>query len=105
VYEIGGVEDHVHLLLSLPRTLTISNLLEDIKKISSKWMKDNAKGLKYFGWQNGYGVFSVSESVKEKVIEYIQNQKEHHKKVTFQEEFLKFLKVNKVPYNEEFLWK
>ena len=104
VHCIGGIDDHVHLLANLPRTVSISELLEGIKKNSSKWMK--TKGVKYqsFAWQKGFGVFSVSESCNDAVIKYIRNQKEHHKKHTFQDEFRRFLKLNKIPYDEKYLW-
>lgn len=104
VHKIGGVEDHLHLFVSLPRVLTISSLLEKIKRNSSKWMK--TKGPKYrdFSWQKGFGVFSVSESQEVTVCRYIENQKEHHIKQTFQDEYRQFLQLHKVVYDEKYLW-
>lgn len=104
VHKIGGVADHIHVLCTLPRTLSISDLLEKIKKTSSKWVK--TKGQKYsdFSWQAGFGVFSVSGSLHNVVATYITNQKEHHKKLTFQDEYREFLRLNKIPYDERYLW-
>ena len=104
VHKIGGVEDHVHLLCTLPRTLTISDLLEQIKKNSSKWIK--TKGLRYssFTWQKGFAAYSVSESQNEVIINYIENQKEHHKKHSYQDEYRKFLLLNNVPFDERYVW-
>jgi REP element-mobilizing transposase RayT len=104
LHQIGGIEDHIHIFTSLPRTLMISDLLEEIKKNSSKWIK--SKGDKYhdFTWQKGYGVFSVSASQHEHVASYIANQKEHHKAINFQDEYRKFLNLNKVPFDERYVW-
>jgi REP element-mobilizing transposase RayT len=104
VHKIGGVEDHIHMLLKLPRTITVSDLLEDIKKISSKWMKTKSGKYEDFSWQKGYGVFSVSTSQSCAVESYIANQKEHHKKLSFQDEFRKFLILHNVPYDERYVW-
>ncbi len=104
VHKIGGVEDHVHLLVALSRTLTISNLLEEVKKNSSKWIK--TKGSKYqdFLWQKGFGAFSVSMSQRPAVATYIVNQKEHHKNQSFQDEYRHFLRLHQVPYDERYVW-
>ena len=104
VYEIGGIEDHVHLLISLPRTLSVSKLVEEIKRGSSKWMK--TKGSRYinFAWQRGYGVFSIGQSGYENLRQYIQKQKEHHQKFTFQEEYRNFLKKYCIAYDEKYVW-
>jgi REP element-mobilizing transposase RayT len=104
VHKIGGVADHVHVLCTLPRTLSISDLFEKIKKTSSKWIK--TKGSKYlkFSWQAGYGVFSVSRSLFDIVVAYITNQKEHHQKLSFQDEYREFLRLNKIPYDERYVW-
>jgi putative transposase len=99
----GGVADHVHILFLLGRTISQSELVEEVKKSSSKWMKSEG-GVPGFTWQAGYGVFSVGESQVDAVINYIQNQEEHHRKVTFQEEFRKFLEKYKVPYDERYVW-
>jgi putative transposase len=84
------VADHVHILCVLSRTLSQADLLEELKKSSSKWMKVEG-GVPDFSWQAGYGAFSVGESQADAVIRYIRNQEEHHRKVTFQDEFRKFL--------------
>ena len=101
---INGTEDHVHICSTLPKTVSLSKFLEDIKRNSSRWIK--TKGLEYqkFAWQNGYGAFSVSSSKKDIVVKYIANQKEHHKKLTFKEELIIFLKEYEVEYDERYLW-
>ncbi|MBS0635397.1 MAG: IS200/IS605 family transposase [Verrucomicrobia bacterium] len=104
VHKIGGTEDHLHIFTSLPRTISISELLEEIKKNSSKWIKTKGERFKDFAWQKGFGVFSVSQSHQELVAAYIANQKEHHKTQTFQDEFRLFLKRNNVPYDERYVW-
>ena len=104
VHEIGGVADHIHLFITLPRTLSLSALLEEIKKVSSKWIKTRGQKYHCFSWQNGYGAFSVSTSQYDAVVGYISRQKEHHKKHSFQDEFRKILHLNKVPYDERYVW-
>jgi len=104
VHEIGGVEDHVHVLISLPRVLTISKFVEELKKGSSKWIK--TKGVKYekFTWQRGYEALSIGQSGYEDLRTYIRNQKEHHKKVSFQDEYRSFLNKYKIPFDEQYVW-
>jgi REP element-mobilizing transposase RayT len=104
VYKIGGVEDHLHILLSLPRTLSTSDLLEEIKKTSSKWVKTKEQKYHCFSWQKGYGSFSVSMSQRPIIENYIENQKEHHKKQSFQDEYRAFLRLNNIPYDERYVW-
>ncbi len=101
-HEIGGIEDHIHLLISLPRTLALSKLLEEVKKGSSKWIK--TKGHTHFAWQNGYGAFSIGQSAYENLRKYIQNQKNHHKNISFQDEYRKILKKYQVTYDEKYVW-
>src|SRR5213592_1645265 len=84
--EIGGVEDHVHLLLSLPSTLAIAKAVQLVKGKSSKWIHETFAGMPHFAWQEGYGAFSIGISQTNTTIAYIQNQREHHRKKTFQEE-------------------
>lgn len=103
--EIGGMDDHVHLLLSLPATLTISKAMQLIKGGSSKWVHDTFPNQRLFEWQEEYGAFSVSVSQLEKTISYIRDQESHHRKVTFQDEFLALLKKHGIDYNEQYLWK
>ena len=90
--EIGGVEDHVHILLSLPSTMAVSKALQLIKGGSSKWIHETFPEHRLFAWQEEYGAFSVSVSQLDKTIEYIKRQEAHHRKITFQEEFLTLLK-------------
>ena len=101
--QTGGVEDHVHMLFCLNRTVTQAQVVEEVKKASSKWMKDEG-GCEGFAWQAGYGAFSVSESNVEAVKAYIQNQEEHHRKVTFQDEYRKFLEKHQVGWDERYVW-
>jgi putative transposase len=101
--QTGGVADHVHVLLALGRTISTAELVEELKKSSSKWMKAEG-GVPSFTWQAGYGAFSIGESQADTVICYIQNQATHHRKVTFQDEFRKFLERYKVAYDERYVW-
>lgn len=103
--EIGGVADHVHLLLSLPAIIPISKAMQLIKGGSSKWIHETFPDQRLFSWQEEYGAFSVSVSQLDKTIEYIRGQPEHHRKMTFQEEFLMLLKKHGVEYDERYLWK
>jgi putative transposase len=102
--KIGGCTDHVHLLCMLSKKIALMKLLEEVKSHSSKWIKTKNVGLKNFYWQNGYGAFSVNPSEIDKVIAYIENQKEHHRKKTFQDEYRAFLKKYKVEYDERYIW-
>lgn len=104
VHEIGGIEDHVHLLISLPRTLALCKILEEIKKGSSKWIKTKGSFFNDFAWQNGYGAFSIGQSNYENVRTYIQNQQEHHKKIAFQDEYRAILKKYHIIYDEKYVW-
>jgi putative transposase len=103
--EIGGVEDHVHILLSLPATMAVSKTMQLIKGGSSKWIHENFPEHRDFGWQDEYGAFSVSLSQLDKTIEYIKGQEAHHRKMTFQAEFLALLKRHRIEYDERYLWK
>ena len=102
--EIGGMPDHVHLLLSLPPTLPIAKALQLIKGGSSKWVHDTFREHWQFGWQVKYGAFGVSVSLLDKTVHYIKTQEEHHRKMTFQEEFLALLKKHRIPYDDRYLW-
>ena len=104
VHEIGGIEDHVHLLIALPRTMALSKLIEEIKKGSSKWVKTKGGCYRDFHWQNGYGAFSIGQSNLNALRTYIQNQKEHHKRVAFQDEYRSFLKKYCVAFDEKYVW-
>lgn len=103
-FRVGGVEDHIHIACSLPRTLTVSKLLEEIKKSSSKWIKIKDPSQPNFKWQVGYGVFSLSPAHLKTLIPYIDRQKEHHQKQTYKKEFLASLHKYEVEYDEEYLW-
>jgi REP element-mobilizing transposase RayT len=100
---VGGVEDHVHLLLSLPSTLAIAKAVQQIKVESSKWVHDTFPDHWRFAWQEGYGAFSVGISQVEATIGYIQGQPEHHRKQSFQEEFLAMLDKHGILYDERHL--
>lgn len=102
--EIGGVDNHVHLLLSIPSTMTVAKALQLIKGGSSKWIHDTFTEHKHFSWQEGYGAFSVSMSHIQETIVYIRRQEEHHKKKSFKEEFLAFLKKHDIDYDERYVW-
>ena len=96
---IGGTTDHIHSLLSLPSTMSIAKAVQLIKGGSSKWVHDTFPECRNFGWQEGYGAFSVSVSQVEKTIAYINRQKDHHRKRSFQEEFLDFLVKHGIEYD------
>lgn len=100
--QTGGVSDHVHILFTQARTTALSDVVEEVKKGSSKWMK--TQGVPQFTWQAGYGAFSVGESQAATVVRYIQRQEEHHRSVTFQDEFRKFLEKYRVGYDERYVW-
>lgn len=100
---VGGVADHVHLLASIPAKVAISSALTKIKANSSKWVHE-ARSLKEFQWQEGYGAFTVSESNREAVIRYIQHQEEHHRRISFQEELLDLLEKHGVAFDLATIW-
>ena len=101
---VGGVEDHVHVLCLLSREETIAHLVEELKRNSSRWIKTIDDCYKDFAWQGGYGVFSVSQSMSEKTLEYIKNQRRHHEKQTFEDEYISLLKLYNIDYNEQYLF-
>ena len=103
--EIGGVEDHVHILFSLPATMAVAKAMQLIKGGSSKWVHETFPEHRQFAWQQEYGAFSVSVSQLDKTIQYIKGQEPHHRKMTFQEEFLELLKKHRIEYDERYLWK
>jgi len=102
---IGGVFDHVHALLSLPSTMSFAKAVQLIKGGSSKWIHDEFRHLKKFEWQEGYGAFSVSASQVARTIAYIERQKEHHRKRTFKEEFIKLLDKHHVVYDPRYVFR
>ncbi len=102
--KIGGYTDHVHILCMLSKKIALMKLIEEVKSHSSKWMKLKDGSLNKFYWQDGYGAFSVNPSKVDEVTAYIANQHEHHKKVTFQDEYRAFLKEYSVEYDEKYVW-
>ena len=103
-YRVGGVADHVHLAIRLSRTVTMSNLIEELKTSSSRWLKTQSPELAGFAWQRGYGTFSVGPSDLDALTQYIDSQEEHHRTRTFQEEYRAFLKKYGVEYDERYVW-
>jgi REP element-mobilizing transposase RayT len=101
---IGGVADHVHMLLSLPSNMAVSKAMQLVKGGSSKWVHDTFPERREFKWQDGYGAFSIGLSQVEDTRRYIENQAEHHRKRTFQEEFISFLKRHGIEYDERYIW-
>ena len=101
---VGGVEDHVHLLLSLPSTISIAKAIQLIKGGSSKWVHEEFSEYRSFAWQEGYGAFSIGISQVEETTRYILNQKEHHRTKTFQEEYLAFLEKHGLQYDPKYVW-
>lgn len=100
----NGTANHIHLLISLGKTLSISELVGDIKRSSSTWIKTQNKTFKDFYWQEGYGAFSVGQTEDEIVMKYIANQKEHHKTKDYKTEFRGFLKKYNIEYDERYVW-
>lgn len=101
---IGGVEDHAHVLLSLPSTVSIAKAIQLVKGGSSKWISDTFSQLREFSWQEGYGAFSVSQSNVNRTVNYIKNQKQHHHQKGFEQEYLAFLKKYNIEYDERYIW-
>ena len=102
--QIGGMPDHVHIVLKLKPIHRLSDVMQKIKGNSSKWINDQNKLAHKFRWQDGYGAFTVSESQVPTVMKYVKDQKKHHGKFSFQDEFIQILKRHKVEYNEQYLW-
>ena len=101
---INGTSDHLHTLFSLSRVITIADVVEEVKTESSKWIKKKGREFRNFHWQNGYGAFSIGQSQVPDVRRYVSRQKEHHRRVTYQEEYRKFLKLYEVEYDERYIW-
>jgi putative transposase len=102
--EINTEPDHAHLLFVMARTESISDVVGQIKKSANDWLRNRDQQFKNFYWQGGYGVFSVSQSAVEEVRQYIRNQREHHKKVSFQDEYRAFLKRYEIEFDERYVW-
>lgn len=101
---INSVEDHVHILLELGRTVAVSTAVEEVKKTSSKWLKTQGNEFAAFAWQTGYGAFAVSESNVAAVRDYIAGQQEHHRKKSFQDEYRAFLERHWIVFDERYVW-
>jgi len=104
IITVGGYYDHVHVFCRLSKNSAASNLIMELKRDSSRWIKSRDQQFLQFAWENGYGIFSIGESQGIDLVEYIKNQEEHHKKKSFREEYLAFLTKYKIPYDERYLW-
>jgi REP element-mobilizing transposase RayT len=102
--QISSVEDHLHILFVLSKNLPLAKVVQEVKQSSSKWIKSQGEWYADFGWQNGYAAFSVSESQRDVVREYIRSQREHHAKVSFQDELRQFFRRHGVDYDERYVW-
>jgi REP element-mobilizing transposase RayT len=98
------VEDHIHLLFPLPRTIAVSELVKEVKSGSTRWLHESPSHPAAFHWQSGYGIFSISPGHKEAVCRYIASQREHHEKTTFQQEYLKLLSKYGINHDERYVW-
>ena len=103
-HAIGGTSDHVHLLITLPPTVSIAKAMQLIKKGSSQWVHQEFPGKSNFIWQRGYGAFSVSVNRFPVIKNYIEKQEAHHQKKAYHQEYVEFLKINKVDYDERYIW-
>lgn len=101
---INGTENHVHVLTVLSRKITVAKLIEEVKKSSSKWIKTRGEYYRNFYWQSGYAALGIGQSNVETLKRYIANQKEHHRKTAFQEEYIAFLKNYGIEYDERYVW-
>lgn len=101
---VGGVEDHVHLLFALSRTITLAKIVEVVKTSSSRWLKTAAGGSQLFSWQNGYGAFSVSQSQVPAVVRYITQQEAHHRRFSFEDELKRTFDRHGIDYDPERMW-
>ena len=102
ILAIGGISNHVHILLALPAAKTLSEVVRDLKANSSRWMREEDRR---FGWQEGFGAFSYSRSQLDTVIRYVQNQQKHHQRCSFHDEYVKLLDRFDVPYDERYIFK
>jgi putative transposase len=102
---IGGTRDHVHMLLRLPCELAVADCLRVLKTNSSRWVQEKWPERRTFAWQTGYGAFSVSESSYKQVVEYIERQEEHHRKMSFQGEFVLLLRKQGAKFDERYIWR
>ena len=101
VIQVGGTRDHVHILFVLSKNESLSHVVEEVKRNSSRWIKNIGEQYDNFEWQGGYGAFSVSQSVVDKTLQYIKNQQAHHSKRSFNDEYIDFLKMYSIKYDEQ----
>jgi REP element-mobilizing transposase RayT len=101
---VGGVEDHVHILARLSRTITQANWVKEVKRVSSGWLKEQGRDYADFEWQGGHADFSVSQSNLEQVKQYIAAQEEHHRKMNFQDELRLLLRRHEIAWDEKYVW-
>lgn len=104
VIRVGGINDHVHAVCLLSKDVTVSHLIEELKRNSSRWIKTLDSRYANFAWQGGYAAFSISQSVVEKTIEYVSKQEEHHRQMSFNDEYIHFLELYKINYNEKYVF-
>lgn len=104
VIRVGGVADHVHALFLMSKNVALSHVVEEIKRNSSRWIKSIDPYYQSFVWQNGYGAFSVSQSVVDKTLLYVEQQREHHRRFSFAEEYKNFLELYHVDYDERYVF-
>jgi REP element-mobilizing transposase RayT len=102
--QVGGIEDHVHIVLAAPPTMAVSKTAQLLKGNSSKWIHETFPDMGAFAWQDGYGAFTISKSQLPDVIKYVTHQREHHRATTFQEEFLALLQRHGIEYDERYVW-
>ena len=100
---VGGITNHIHILATMPKTMSVSEFVQKIKANSSKWIKTIDDYYETFAWQEGYGAFCVSPSLLKKTIRYIETQEQHHHKVSVRDEFIQFLKENGIEFDERYL--
>jgi putative transposase len=103
LYRINGVEDHIHIVSDLNPSITLAEYVKTIKVASSLWMKESGKFPQFKGWQDGYGAFTYSFESRDKLINYVKNQKEHHKKESFIDEYKRILKEHNIEFTEKYL--
>lgn len=101
---MGGIGNHVHVLLMFSKTESVAHVVEEMKRNSSRWVKTLTPKYDRFAWQGGYAAFSVSQSIVEKTRQYVMNQTEHHKKVSFRDEYISFLKLYNIEYCEKYVF-
>ncbi len=103
LYRINGIEDHIHIVTHIHPSISVASLIKDLKVASSKWIKENKVFTGFKGWQDGYGAFSYSVKEKERLIEYVIKQQEHHKEKTFIEEFIELLDEHNIVFDKKYL--